>query len=304
MPDASSAFSPSRCQRPSASPRSSSAPRTESLTTCFTPARFAASIALPSSCGRASPVASKKTLSTPAKAAARLSGLARSPFATSTSPAYRAARSGLRVRIRTGWSAARSCVTTSLPMVPVAPVTRSMMATRPDRRRGGSDRPVVAVSPHQPRVRTLLRAGPRQLRRAGQLYFAHRAVNCGLSLEVLCGWVTSSAPRPNRWSRPRVDAPMCRASMPGHGGGAWPHVVQRPQARRGARATGDAIRFNPRCLVTWTASAADTVNGDSTRRSGDRAHGCFFLVGIGPGHGASRASRLGTRSGAAMRRRA
>jgi len=44
-----------------------------------------------------------------------------------------------------------------------------MMATRPDRRRGGSDRPVVAVSPHQPRVRTLLRAGPRQLRRAGQL---------------------------------------------------------------------------------------------------------------------------------------
>src|SRR5229473_261066 len=104
--------------------KSASTCRAESLTICPTPPFLAAAKALPSMAGSMGPAESTNALSTPAKAGASVSGFSRSPWTTSTALGNLSAFFGLRTSARTLWPVAAICLTTSLPTVPVAPVTK------------------------------------------------------------------------------------------------------------------------------------------------------------------------------------
>src|SRR3989344_450621 len=105
----------------------SSAPAAESLTTCVTPASLALLSALRTcSVARSDMGARRKSFSTPFIAALTLSALLRSNC-TDSAPfgAGRECTAALTFR-----PLLRSCFTTSLPTVPVAPVTRIIVSPR------------------------------------------------------------------------------------------------------------------------------------------------------------------------------
>src|SRR5713226_3986797 len=116
----------SRCQCASGvgAMKSASTCRAESLTICPTPPFLAATKALPSMAGSMGPAESTNALSTPAKAGASVSGFSRSPWTTSTALGNLSAFFGSRTSARTLWPVAANCLTTSVPTIPVAPVTK------------------------------------------------------------------------------------------------------------------------------------------------------------------------------------
>src|SRR5258708_668988 len=104
--------------------KSASTCRAESLTICPTPPFLAASKALPSIARSIGPAESTNALSTPAKAGASVSGFSRSTRTTSTALGNLSAFFGSRTSARTLWPVSANCLTSSLPTVPVAPVTK------------------------------------------------------------------------------------------------------------------------------------------------------------------------------------
>ena len=107
---------------------SASAPTEESLTTCSTPAAFAASTIRASVSGwSGSEFVRRKSFRTPRRAASTAPTSAKSPT-TASPPASRIACAfpALRTSARNGVRPAESSRTSSRPIVPVAPVTRIM----------------------------------------------------------------------------------------------------------------------------------------------------------------------------------